>query len=1223
MLGTTHQLIKPVSRFQRAIHVRYDQGDAEIISQYIPTDSATDAVDKILKNTNKQATQRAHVLHAAYGSGKSHLAVVLSALLEKSASVQGATNKFVNQLDYVDHQTSVLAQQYIDGDVRLFPVILSGNEGDFSTSILRALVRSINEANFTNLQLMTRFDTAIQTIDRWHQDYPDVVERFEHQIRQKTRNSVEEFVAQLEQHNAESYQLFVEVYELLTAGATFDPFVEQAPEVIYRDLATQLNQYGYSGIVVIWDEFGRYLEGHASQAFGKGAAMFQDFAETCNHSADDSQIHLILLTHKELQGYASALPQSYQQEWSRIEGRFQKHNISTDPDVAYRLISAAIQPAHDKLIYDYLHIDTVDWHVNTVRDLHLFGLLDEQSVFALIEQTFPLHPLAVFALAHVSNRVAQNERTMFTFLTSDEPCALMDLLERKFENSEPPVVYISDLWDYFEDSIRSDIGGTGNHKYWSGVIHALAKVDTDDVLAQKLVKTMGLLSVCNTNLVRPKSEILAWAIDIESDDEYNDVLAVLDHLRRRKAIIHRQIDGFWTFIAGSDINFEEELQLRLERTNPTPDRLQRLLENYIPAPSTLARRYNQRYSMTRFFSGVYRWANDVQDTPWELLVSEKQSDGVVVYILATSELEWQQAFDSIQNNTQVIYVLPRQNQQTLLALQDTLRELFALHEINSDPKFHDHNDHDRIRREIEWLLEDAEGRLEQTINTLTDPRHDKSLWIHVNDNQIIGYDINSPGQATKIISDICEVIFPATPEINSEGLNRTNPTAQQARAAQSVIDAMFAREPSATFGIEGRGPDILALNSILKIPGILIQADDENASWIFGRPIHDERLAKVWDLIDEFIVNATQQTPIKPLLEQLKSTPYGLRSGIIPLLLGAVLRERIKVTTVWKGRSAIGAVTGETIYNMVEKPEDYSIKVDQWCEEYSYIWTALLQLFDNYILETERESQPLSMVSVAMLRWLQALPAFCRDTHQVSDSANQFRNVIRQGVRQPAKALFEMLPQLMTDDDLNSETSVYKCVDGLMQEISNAYLELQRRLDMFINETFADEGLSHDALISLKSWLANMDISVGHDIKEYKFGSMITQDFVDVVLHSSENDTHFWNNLAEALVGVTLRDWNDESESRFRERALTAREEIEQDVADLIDEDKAITLSIEIPETDKQDFRFRSSDLSSQGQRILQNFKSTMQVAGRPLHIDEKRRVALAFMVHIMGEDID
>ena len=568
MLDTTNQIIRPVSRFQRAIHVRYDHGDAEIISQYIPTDSSTDAIGKILKNTNKQATQRAHVLHAAYGSGKSHLAVALAALLEKPSTLKNAVDKFVKQLDYVDHKTSVIAQQHINSDVRLFPVIISGNEGDFGTSILRALVRSINEAKFTDLQLITRFDTSVQTIDRWHLEYPEVANRFSHHISKKTNQSVENFVEKLKQHNTESYRTFIGIYEELTAGATFDPFVEQAPEVIYRDIATQLHQYGYSGIVVIWDEFGRYLEGHASQAFGKEAAMLQDFAETCNHSTDNGQIHLILLAHKELQGYASTLPQSYQQEWSRIEGRFQKHNISTDPDVAYRLISAAIQPIHDKVIYDYLDNDIVEWHVRTARNLHLFGLLDESSVFTLIEQTFPLHPLAVFALAHVSNRVAQNERTMFTFLTSDEPCALMDLLERKFDNGMLPVVYISDLWDYFEDSIRSDIGGTGNHKYWSGVTHALAKVESDDELAQNLVKTMGILSVCNSNLVRPTSKILAWAIDVELDDDYQDVLAVLDHLRRRKAIIYRQIDGFWTFIAGSDINFEEELQLRLERTNP-------------------------------------------------------------------------------------------------------------------------------------------------------------------------------------------------------------------------------------------------------------------------------------------------------------------------------------------------------------------------------------------------------------------------------------------------------------------------------------------------------------------------------------------------------------------------------------------------------------------------------------------------------------------------------
>jgi len=76
-------------------------------------------------------------------------------------------------------------------------------------------------------------------------------------------------------------------------------------------------------------------------------------------------------------------------------------------------------------------------------------------------------------------------------------------------------------------------------------------------------------------------------------------------------------------------------------------------------------------------------------------------------------------------------------------------------------------------------------------------------------------------------------------------------------------------------------------------------------------------------------------------------------------------------------------------------------------------------------------------------------------------------------------------------------------------------------------------------------------------------------------------------------------------------------------VQDLIEDEKAINFSIEMPDSGKSDFRFRSSDLSPQGQRILQNFKSTMEVAGRPLSIDERRKVALAFMVHIMGEKLE
>ena len=1219
MLGTSNQLVRPVSRFQRAIHVRYDRGDAEIISQYIPTHSSTAAIKHILANTRPQATQRAHVLHAAYGSGKSHLAVALAALLENDEALAPAIDYLVKQLTSADDRTSALAVDYRDNNKRLFPIILSGNEGDFGTSILRALVRSIDDADLTDLQLATRFDSAVQTLHRWHSNYPEVAERFSKEIARLTGQDGDWFINQLKDHDTDSYRVFEEVYAELTAGATFDPSIEQAPEVVYRDVACQLRDHGYSGIVVIWDEFGRYLEGHAAQAFGIEAALLQDFAETCNHSTDDQQIHLILLTHKELQGYAAALPQSYQQEWSRIEGRFQKHNITTDLAVAYRLIAAAIQQSSEAIEHK-----TAEQYVRCARELQLFDTLPDDEIRDLIKRTCPLHPLAVFALAQVSSKVAQNERTMFTFLTADEPHSLFNLIEHKLENGESPlVISLADLWDYFSEAIRNDIGGVGTRKSWNGVVNALDKVATDDIFAQKVVKSLGILSICSDTSIRPKIDVLQWSVAVDSEAN-DDVEIVLNNLQRRKALIYREVDGYWSFIAGSDIDFENELRVVLERVNPTPDQLRRLLEAYVPPPTIVARRYNQKYSMIRFFGGIYRWANEIDNTPWDLQLREAKGDGLVVYLLATNDLEWQAASESIQSNPQVVCVLPREDQkQVLLSLRDNLRELFALQEINNDPKLRNHGDYDRIQREISWLLEDTQARLKGKINNLIDPRNDKSLWIKAKGVRALGYAINSPGQATKIISDICEDVFPATPEFNSEGLNRSHPTSQQARAAQTVIDALFVRQPSTTFGLEGYGPEVLALNSILKLPGILRTSSEDDSQWEFGRPEHDERLAAIWDVIAGYVADTNEKKPIKPLIDMLTQPPYGIRRGIIPLLLGAVLRERIKVTTVWKGRNAVGAVSGETIYHMVDHPEDYSIKVGEWNPSLEFLWSCLLELFDNYILEIERDHQPLAMMSTAMLRWLQALPAFCRDTRQISDAAIEFRGVIRKGIRQPAQALFESLPQLIGDEYLGSRKQVHERIDGFMQEISNAYLDLQRRLDLFIGSSFPKNGRTGDALLTLKSWLADMNTDAGHDFKAYKFGSMITQDFVDVVLVSGESDSHFWGKLSEAVVGVRLRDWNDESESRFRQRILTAREEVERDVQDLIDEDKAITFSIEMPESGKIDYRFRSSDLSTQGQRILQNFKSTMQVAGRPLSIDERRKVALAFIVHIMGEDLE
>lgn len=1221
MVAPTQSIIKPISRFQRAIHVRYDLRDSDAIEQYIPTQSAADALKTILRNTGSDGGQRAHVLHAAYGSGKSHFAVALAGLLENSREQFNTLQAFAHHLGEADATAGELAREYIDEGKRLFPVVLSGNEGSFATAMLRALTRSLDDSHL-DVQLSTRFDMAIRTVERWETHYPDFYERLKRELKSFSKQSVNSLVKALKAHDNTAYEAFVDLYARLTAGAVFDPLIEQSPEIVYRDVASQLQGYGYNGIVVIWDEFGRYLEAHTSQAFGNEAAALQNFAETCNYSYDE-QLHLLLFTHKELQGYAASLPQSYQQEWLRIEGRFQRHDLSTDPLVAYRLIAHAIQHTDLAAVYHYLNDEIVDWFIGWSKDYRLFGALSEQDTRQLIYSTWPLHPLTVFALAHLSNRVAQNERTMFTFLTSDEPKALRGLAEKKLlTNGSFPLVRIADLWDYFETAVRADIGGSGAHRYWSGVINALNKVAETDEVAVETMKALGVLAICaDTSSIRPTTDLVAWAVGAESEEQQQAVIHALDNLRRRKVVMNRQIDGYWTFINGSDINFEDLLRTTLERINPSPAQLRRLLEQNIPAPHTLARRYNQQRSMTRFFKGIYRWADEIRDAPWDLLIEQEEADGLVIYILATDDLSWQMAYDALQSHDQVVYVLPREG-YPLVSLIDVLRELFALQEINNDASLRQHDDRERIQREIDWLVEDAEGRLDSIVKHLVDPRQEKSVWITTDGAMAHGHHVNSPGQTSKIVSDICERVFSATPVLNSEGLNRRYPTAQQSRAAQQVIDALFSHEPDETFGMEGRGPEILALNALLRIPGILRQ--DVDGAWFVGRPDDNESLAEVWDTIEKYLSTCIgRRQTLEALVSELTTAPFGLRKGVIPVLIATVLRNRLMVTSMWHNRTPISLIDGHTLVQAIEKPDEYSIEIGHWSPVLTDLWQVLMNRFDEYIQDIERDKQPLSRLRSGMTRWLQGLPAFCRFTRQISVQAIKFRDVIRKVQTEPSKAIFESLPVILALDEHSHAELIASTIDRLMQEISNAYYDLQRRLDVFVANEFGYAGLTQDGLITLKSWLSGIQAKNGTNIDEFRFSTTLTQNVVNLLRNVDTNDGQFWNQMSEAVLGISLRDWNDNSEERFQTELSKARAEVERDVHELMEEDKTVSFAIQLPDSEPRDFRFRSSELSQHGQRLLQNFKSTMEIAGRPLSVDERRKIALAFLLHVMGEDLD
>ncbi len=967
--------------FQRSINLSYDAGNADYIAGYIPTPNGARTLATILDNTASNKTQRAHVLHAAYGSGKSLLAVVLAALVGDDPATHSALELVLSRLERTFSHEAERVQTFRDSGRKLLPVLLSGNEGSLSLALPRALTQTLQQQGLGDLRPRTQFQAALDMIALWEQTYPDVYMRLDEYLVQAGQ-TLPDLVNRLETLDQNALDLFEQLYPRLTAGAKFDRYAGQSLTDAFHSTAAALHEVGYDGIIVIWDEFGRFVEAKIGEAFGPEAALLQDFAEFCNRSGEH-QVHLVLTTHRVLSGYASKLSDEYQQEWARIAERFRAHNVASDPLVTYRLISEALLTP-DVEVWTLF----VEWHQETFKaltarslELALFEDLDDTFLRQqIIERVWPLHPLTIYALPRLSNQVAQNERTLFTFLAADEPGTLTEYL-RKPEYGWS-TVGLDVVWDYFAEAIRADAGPGGTHAVWSGVMYALSKISKQDPqeTVKAIIKSLGVLLIVGEASIQdqgmfgqvlPTTDLIAWSLDLEPDE----VEGWLETLKSRRAVTFRSSEGYWSFTRGSDVDLEGHVARLAEQSKPTPSQMRQLLERDVPLPFHLPRSYNQEKQMTRFFWGLYRWPNELAGTATTAFLKQLgpsgYADGVVVYVLATNQEERKKALELIPTlpAERVVYVVPKQP----LLILEPLQELLALYHLKNDAAFLSTDE--RLPREVDFFIEDAQRRLTRALRPLTHSNSQEVSWWWHNNSAWQEEAVNTEGDVSRLLSRLCNRWFEKTPELNNESVNQQQLTKQQRRAAEKVIDALLSYQDSEfpeNLGLVGFGPDYLIFRTLLVRPQLLQPVDENNEAgeveyWRLAMPEGDEPLAPIWNEVERFLELALEnEQEVSDLIDTLQSPPYGLRSGILPVLLAAMLHHRLHVLTIRRNRRIISPFTGAIFTELCHKPEQFTLEVGPWDEQRAMLWQVLQGQFHNFVGVHEREQQPLSYLSLAV-----------------------------------------------------------------------------------------------------------------------------------------------------------------------------------------------------------------------------------------------------------------
>ena len=276
--------------FQSSVNIEYDFNDKSKINGFIPTTSALEIIVNIISNTEKEKLERAKILTGAYGRGKSHIILVaLSILYNKDKKL---FSQLLEKVKRIDENAYKVINNYITSSKRLLPIIINGSSNNLTQSFLNALQQAIHLYDLDDIMPETHFRAAINTIERWKQDYPDTYKAFENAVGEKA----DKFIKKLLSNNVETYNKFNSCYPSLTSGGIFNPFIGFDVVDIFDKTNNALKEKGFSGMYIVYDEFGKYLESSIATADESDTRFLQNMAEKCDRESSQ-QMHLILKRH--------------------------------------------------------------------------------------------------------------------------------------------------------------------------------------------------------------------------------------------------------------------------------------------------------------------------------------------------------------------------------------------------------------------------------------------------------------------------------------------------------------------------------------------------------------------------------------------------------------------------------------------------------------------------------------------------------------------------------------------------------------------------------------------------------------------------------------------------------------------------------------------------------------------------------------------------------------
>lgn len=786
--------------FQSSVNLQFDINKKSKIDTYIPTLQSSAILKRYLNavyNTSFNE-DNATVLIGPYGRGKSHLLLVLSAIMSgaNSAVSKKCLNDLVARINKVDVETSNLAKMVLKRSKPMLPVIINSNHTDINQSFMLALREALERAELEDFYPETYFDSALSMINIWEERFDNAATEFSKKLK-KHKSSLTKIKKGLANCSRESYSLFCEIYPQITNGADFNPMQNTDIVKIYSQVAAALcEQANYSGVFIIFDEFSKFLESTASVNNMQNFKLIQDFSELAVRSTS-GQIHLCCVTHKEILDYSQS------DSFRTVDGRFKKVYFVASSEQSYELVANAIE--HTSKFDAFLKKNKNNFKsINeSVAFTEIFSELSPDYFYDnILIKCFPLHPITVYALIKISELVGQNERTLFTFLSQSGENTLSEFLAIERKNEDFSLVTIDAIYDYFSDLFRIEVFNPKIHSIWAKTSAALKQ--TEGIIEHKVIKALAVMSIINEDNFKPVSNILRAAVNL-TDFDYD---YAIDQLIRNHIITLKR-DRQYAFLTPNGVDIRKNIKETIEKGLVKYERKE-ILKSAYSVPYILPRQHNSEKCMMRFFRTSFMEANDFWDYTGDFSELLGYADGLILYLVSDEHIETQilsSKLKQLELKENIIVCISEKWTDN-----DILMEYAAACELDNGKAADDYH----FREELDVYKYDLFKAIQEIVNEIYSSSNEKTEYYNCR-GCLQG--ITKPMLLNRELSGICENFYSCTPVINNEMVNKNHLTAPIKKARAKTIDWILSHSEEIP-AMEGYGPEVSVFRSTISVCGL-------------------------------------------------------------------------------------------------------------------------------------------------------------------------------------------------------------------------------------------------------------------------------------------------------------------------------------------------------------------------------------------------------------------